>query len=115
QLIAVDGFSEEQLATLSGELGAEKRDGLVRPDILFVPSKQWAAGRPLLVRYPDSRPDTFRTIAKIPPPKSHVGYHVIRDKLPVQVGNVDLSFIPLGGGQEIGANSYLLRIGGRRL
>ena len=114
QLVTFEGLDQEQLRIKKRELGAQVlAEGPVA--VFFVPAERWndapngvfrlwimeRQGRyrhfpPLPRPYP-------RTVARAPP-----SYPTVR-------GDIPIGMTPLGGGQEIGANSFLLSIGRKHL
>ena len=114
QLVSLQGFSADQIDEKIKELGAEAIEGC-QEGPLFIPASNWGEGefRGKIVTFP-SRDWPPRILSKVPPPPRRIGIRIERTSK-IAEGDISLSLIPLGGGQEIGANSYLLKIGSRRL
>src|SRR5208283_165568 len=101
-LVLLDGFSQEELIQERRWLG-----GIPISDLpgspLFVPISQW--GHNDRVEVGDPRSSTFRGFTGIPRPPPARGLKVRTREISLDGDGVPVTLTPLGGGQEIGANS----------
>jgi Cft2 family RNA processing exonuclease len=111
QLIAFDGFSDDDWKYELGVLGGVPVSD--RPGSpIFVPSTVWGQEDCIRVFEPGSRDFRAFTRIRFPPPVRGLKVRLSKES---ESGGIPVSLTPLGGGQEIGANSYLVKVGTRNL
>jgi Cft2 family RNA processing exonuclease len=110
QLVVFRGFSSSEFKMISREIGGTAVDDPDR-QILFIESSSWGSQPWKRVFRPD-RDLSFSPIARIRRPPSSTGFGQ-RLRFEESIEGFPISLTPLGGGQEIGANSYFLRLGPR--
>ena len=114
QLVTFEGLDEEQLRIKKRELRAEfVAEGSVA--LFFVPSDRWNdASSGVIKLWAQERGGGYYHFPALPRPYPWRPVGPRASRYQVQDG-IPLELTPLGGGQEIGANSFLLRVGGKHI
>jgi len=109
-LVSFEGLDFEQIRTKKKELGADViAEGEV--SLFFVPAAKWdTTTRGVFRLWVTERQGRYHYLPPLPRP--YPRFLSRSSWIPPQDANgISIDLMPLGGGKEIGANSYLLRVG----
>lgn len=119
-IVAIDGFNDDDLRGAAEALKGAILCSDDRSGMILVPFSSWEYKSSKILGYPKSFLEAhrlkFRVLKSIPRPRPARGicFGSNSDSEPGE-SSVPLRLTCLGGGQEIGANSYLLEIKDRRI
>lgn len=111
QLVAFEGFNDQEWEAERDFLGGSPIT-TAKGSPIVVPSHAWGHGNWVKVVEPGRR--DLHAFTRIPRPPAAKGQR-IRTTRGTSIRPTSVSLTPLGGGQEIGANSYLLKVGTRSI